>query len=95
VPYISDDHDVRGQLARGERPPQSAGQLAYALTLSVRDFLNYVREASLEEPRWEDLADVVKALEAVKFEFERRVLSGYEDRKIAQNGDVDWGVSVS
>jgi hypothetical protein len=34
------------------------------------------------------IADVVTVLETAKLEFYRRVAAPYEDRKVAENGDV-------
>ena len=81
MPYISLAR--RADLVRKLRPIASdAGELNYLLAQVITDFfynkpLNYQR-----------INDVIGALEGAKAEFPRRVLGPYEDKKIAQNGDV-------
>jgi hypothetical protein len=60
----------------------SAGELNYAITCLVR---GYLRQNGL---RYQQINDVVGALEGAKLEFYRRVVVPYEDRKMLANGDV-------
>lgn len=62
--------------------PVNAGELNYLFTCIIR---NYVRKHGL---RYQQINDVVGALEGAKAEFQRRVVVPYEDSKIAENGDV-------
>lgn len=62
--------------------PQTAGELNYAITKIVHA---YVESHGL---RYENINDILGALEGVKLEFYRRIVSRYEDEKIHQNGDV-------
>lgn len=59
----------------------SLGELNYALSVIVREY--FVRA-----PSYSRIADITGVLENVKQEFYRRVASPYEDKKIAENGDV-------
>ena len=58
------------------------GELNYVITKLI---LNY---ASPSGTNYQVLNDVLGALEGAKLEFYRRVVSKYEDEKIAANGDV-------
>lgn len=61
--------------------PRRVGELNYALTQAVLDFLP-------ENPRYEDFNAAVGALECAKLELYRRMVAEYEDEKCAENGDV-------
>lgn len=63
-------------------PPQSPGELNYALTAVCLDYL------ALHGISYAKIAEVVAALECAKLEFYRRVASPYEQVKQIQNGDV-------
>jgi hypothetical protein len=58
------------------------GELNYQITKLV---LHYFREHG---GKYLQINDVLGALEGAKLEFYRRVAAPYEDRKIAENGDV-------
>lgn len=62
-------------------PPTNAGELNYVLTMIVKDYFN-------THQNYQGINDIVGALEGAKLEFYRRVVAGYEDIKIEQNGDV-------
>jgi hypothetical protein len=51
-------------------------------------FYRLALDALPATPRYADLHAVLGAMEAAKLEFYRRVVSPYEDAKIAENGDV-------
>jgi hypothetical protein len=76
MPYIAPE--ARGRLTPGT---EDVGHLTYL-------FYRLALEALPEQPRYRDLHAVVGAMEAAKLEFYRRVVSPYEDRKIAEHGDV-------
>lgn len=61
---------------------KDAGELNYAITLLVKAYFEN------HGPNYQAINDAVGALEGAKAEFQRRVVNGYEDTKIAQNGDV-------
>lgn len=61
--------------------PANVGDLTYVL---FKECLQYVGQ----NPRYQDLAEVLAALEGCKLEFYRRRVAPYEDRKIVANGDV-------
>jgi hypothetical protein len=78
MPYIKKAE--RGPKA--ELTPCGAGQLNYALTKLIhRYWLN-------QGQGYQAINDIVGALEGAKLEFYRRVAAPYEDKKIAENGDV-------
>ncbi len=77
MPYI--EQDDRERLEPGT---EDVGHLTYL-------FYRLALEALPEEPRYRDLHAVLGAMEAAKLEFYRRVVSPYEDLKIAENGDVE------
>jgi len=79
MPYIKPDQ--RAGIALGEFPA-NAGELNYAITLLVRDYFN------VRGGRYQQINDVLGALEGAKAEFYRRIVAPYEDTKIAKNGDV-------
>lgn len=62
----------------------TAGELQYCIAKLVMAFLR--RKPAY---RYQDLNDVVGALEGAKLEFYRRILAPYEDGKIQENGDVE------
>ena len=62
--------------------PQDVGELNYVITQICRDFL------SRSKASYADHNAVIGVLESAKLEFYRRAVSPYEDRKIAENGDV-------
>lgn len=64
----------------------TAGDLNYLVTMLTQAWLAAVsRESGV---RYDQLNSAVGALESAKAEFQRRVVAPYEDRKIAENGDV-------
>lgn len=80
MPYI--DREARERLANGDSP-STAGELNYAITRIVDDYL--VRAGGL---RYANINEVIGALECAKLELYRRLAGPYEDRKISESGDV-------
>lgn len=82
MPYINQERrDVIDAHLPLPHVIQSVGELNYAFTKLALDFLGC-------DPNYADFNDVVGVLECCKLEFYRRACSPYEDRKIAQSGDV-------
>lgn len=79
MPYI---RQIRREILAGNGLPENAGELNYALTMQVKQ---YVNTAGLS---YQTINDIVGALDGAKAEFQRRVVAPYEDRKIQENGDV-------
>lgn len=79
MPYI--DAESRDRINAGA-PPTNAGELNYAVTRLVNDYLNRtgVRYASINE--------VVGVLTCAQLELYRRVAAPYESGKLSTNGDV-------
>lgn len=82
MPYIPQVRRMAISLS-GEKP-ETPGELNYAITMLCTDYADVVgREAT-----YQDLNDVIGALEAAKLEFYRRKVVPYEDSKIEENGDL-------
>lgn len=80
MPYVIPD--VRERIDSGGIPENSS-ELDYAFTRLVNGYLQR------KEPfAYAELNEAVGALECAKLELYRRILAHYEDRKIAENGDV-------
>lgn len=62
--------------------PQNAGELNYVITEII---LGYYE---MHGGRYQQINDILGALEGAKLEFYRRVASPYEDTKAEENGDV-------
>lgn len=80
MPYIKGKD--RTAICIGTKGCQTAGELNYAITILCKA---YLRENGLSYQR---INDIVGALEGCKLEFYRRLVAGYEDKKIQENGDV-------
>jgi len=85
MPYIKQEQrkslDTMFEFADGF--PANAGELQYVIAGMVQLYL-----ANVGIYRYQDLNDVLGALEGAKLEFYRRVMAPYEDKKIVENGDV-------
>jgi len=80
VPYVS--ADARARIDK-DGAPETAGELNYAITRLVDDYLT--RKGEL---RYAHVNEVVGALECAKLELYRRVAAPYEDQKLQDAGDV-------
>lgn len=84
MPYIKQERQVF--LDRDDHSdqedPKNAGELNYVLTTIIRDYF-YGNGG-----RYQQINDIMGALEGAKTEFYRRVAAPYEDEKIKTNGDV-------
>lgn len=61
----------------------NAGELNYAFTLIAQEYLNK------KGLKYQNINDIIGALEGCKLELYRRFAAPYEDEKIQQNGDVN------
>ena len=77
MPYI----DTESKAYVKSRGPTSAGELNYAITKLLLEYLG-------EDFNYQKINDIVGAVEGSKQEFIRRVVNPYEDKKIKENGDV-------
>jgi hypothetical protein len=85
MPYIKWLHRERLSKileALNDKPPQTAGELNYLVTMICRKYLEVFGKS------YQTMNDIVGALECAKLELNRRVIGPYEDEKIAENGDV-------
>lgn len=78
MPYIA-DYKRAGVSRNG---PTDAGELNYAITKLLDSYLIH------EGLNYKNINDCLGACEGAKLEFYRRVAVPYEDKKIAENGDV-------
>jgi hypothetical protein len=62
---------------------ENCGELNYAITVLVQSYLKR------KGRRYQNINDVVGALEGAKLELYRRTAAPYEDEKIEENGDVN------
>ena len=62
--------------------PNNAGELNFALTEFCKAYFH------VNGGRYQQINDIIGALEGCKLEFYRRVAAPYEDTKIQENGDV-------
>jgi hypothetical protein len=76
MPYIKQD---KREVAR--RYPLTAGELNFAITLLIKRYWSLSKD-------YQQINDIIGALEGAKAEFQRRVVEPYEDTKIKANGDV-------
>lgn len=80
MPYV--DQEARVRLSK-TFDPLTPGELNYLITMGLQAYIT--RRGGVN---YALLNEVVGVLECVKAEFNRRVVAPYEDKKIAQNGDV-------
>jgi len=81
MPYITKKERAAFDPCYLEQSRQ-AGQLNYQIT---RLIFEYFKENG---GRYQQINDVLGALEGAKLEFYRRIVAPYEDKKIIENGDV-------
>ena len=79
MPYIKPE-DRDQVLVTG---PKNAGEIQYCIAAILQEYLN-----NIGNYRYQDLNDIIGALEGAKLEFYRRVVVPYENLKIGENGDV-------
>jgi len=79
MPYIT---QKQRECINNGASPQDAGELNYLITTII---LQYIREHGT---KYQNMNDVIGALEGAKLELYRRHIATYEDQKISENGDV-------
>ena len=85
MPYISQDDRKRwtfDEIDEFAKKIHTCGDLNYIFTKLCH---KYLENKGL---RYQNINDIVGALEGCKLEIYRRVASDYEDEKITENGDV-------
>lgn len=80
MPYIQ--RERREAILTGAEP-QDAGELNFAITVLVDNYLK-----GKGGIRYAHLNEVIGAMDCAKLELYRRVVAPYEDKKIAESGDV-------
>lgn len=61
---------------------ENSGELNYTITKIIQGYFK------ARGGRYQQINDIVGALESAKAEFQRRIVGPYEDLKIMENGDV-------
>lgn len=79
MPYISPES--RAELKSGKRKPRTKGELNYCVTRLMIEYCH-------DNLSYDDINDVIGAVECAKMEFYRRVAIPYENKKMKENGDV-------
>lgn len=85
MPYITKEDKekwCKDDIAEVAGNCDCAGDLNYIFTIIAH---NYLERKGL---RYQNINDIVGALEGAKLELYRRVAGPYEDKKIEENGDV-------
>jgi len=82
MPYISQDDRLDLFTNDNGPEPNHAGELNCLFTSII---IKYIDQHGL---RYSTLNDVIGVLECCKLELYRRIIIPYEDRKIAENGDI-------
>lgn len=94
MPYITKERraelDEGGPL--GANRPGTAGELTYALTRALNDYLADAVERN-GALRFANLSECAAALDVARADFNRRVLEPYEFGRQLANGDV-WSPHV-
>ena len=80
MPYVKQED--RNRLWK-DLTPKTPGELNYVLKMFTLRYL-----AMKEKLDYSALNEVVGVFESMKLEFYRRIVAGYEDSKIIENGDV-------
>lgn len=80
MPYIK--REARLEIDLDNRIPATAGELNYAITRLVHEYMRTWGED------YQNYNDCIGALEGAKLELYRRRVAPYEDEKIKSNGDV-------
>lgn len=78
MPYIAQDRRDDLDLY----PGKNAGELNFCITELIYGY--YQQNGA----RYQQINDILGALEGAKLEFYRRIAAPYEDGKMLQNGDV-------
>lgn len=82
MPYIK--KSLREEIDAG-KTPETTGELTYVL---YSQCMEYLTRFVASEPRFDDYAEAIAALECTKLELYRRAVAPYEEGKIAENGDL-------
>ena len=92
MPYIKSNdrnfiHMIDNSIVHLKLKAKNAGELQYQIALMISEYL-LQKEYENGQYRYQDLNDILGALEGAKLEFYARVARPYEDKKIQENGDV-------
>jgi len=80
MPYIKQKE--RKEIDESSKNITTCGQLNYAITKLLHQYIKR------HELNYNSINDVIGAIESAKAEFQRRVVTPYEELKIKENGDL-------
>lgn len=66
--------------------PENPGELNYTITMLIDEYLDPT--ANREPPNYERLNSVMGVLSCIQHELYGRIIAAYENRKLAENGEV-------
>ena len=78
MPYIK--QELRDEIRHG-KPPLDVGELNYCITRLIHSYWK-------RSECYQTANDILGAIEGAKAEFYRRKVAPYEEKKIAENGDL-------
>ncbi len=81
MPYIRKEQRDK-LISTDTRVPKDAGELNFVITILLQQY--FIANGG----RYQQINDIIGAIEGAKLEFTRRVTNPYEDVKINENGDV-------
>ena len=82
MPYINKED--RENIKDFTKSPTNAGELNYLIHLILSNYVDDLGES------YQTYNDIMGVLEGVKLELYRRRVAKYEDKKIKENGDIDF-----
>jgi len=86
MPYIKQkarDELMKLHIAITDTPIKNAGELNFIITQLIMSYLHHNNIWGYQQ-----INDIIGALECAKTEFQRRVVAEFENKKIEENGDV-------
>lgn len=66
---------------------RSGGELNFSFCTIIDEYISF------HGLNYQNISDIIGALEGAKAEFQRRIVGPYEDQKLIENGDV-FGYSI-
>lgn len=84
MPYIKDNRpELEWHFSQAHYQPSTEGELNYLITKHVKDFVNRMGGV-----HYVNINEVIGVLFCAALEYYRTTAAPYEDKKIAENGDV-------
>jgi hypothetical protein len=87
MPYITEKEREFIDWAIDGLSLDTPGKLNYAITQLLLSYIN-LKKTARKSVKYQDINDILGALEGAKLEFYRRFAAKYENDKKKENGDV-------